>query len=72
VSFTATNLCVASHQVFIVVCVTCNSIFSNEEQCNCIKICFMLEKTALKMHSMLKISLQCQCHGEHSGGCEVL
>ena len=53
-SSTATNLCVPSNPAFIVVCVTCKSIISNEEQCICIKICFMLEKAAFKMHKMLK------------------
>ena len=53
-SSTATNLCVASHPVFIVVCVTRKSIVSNEEQCICIKICFTLEKAAFKIHKMLK------------------
>jgi len=54
VSSTATNLCVPSNPAFIVVCVTCKSIISNEEQRICIKICFMLEKAAFKMHKMLK------------------
>lgn len=49
--------------MFIVVCVTCQSIVSNEEQCICVKICFMLEKTAFKMHKMLKTAYSANTMG---------